>query len=127
MKRVEKVVINETLYIAAWVVVFSALTQAVFLMIGQWDYTVLLGNLFGAACAVGNFFAMAYSVQLAVEKDEKDAKGLLKLSQTLRFLGLFVLAAVGYMIPFMHTVAVVVPFVFPSLGVFLRPLFKKGE
>ena len=44
-KKIDPTVLKETGYIAAWVLVFSALTQAIFLMIGKWDITVLLGNL----------------------------------------------------------------------------------
>lgn len=55
MKKVDKTVLRETGYIALFVILLSVLMQAVFLIIGKWDYTVLLGNLLSAA-AVGNFF-----------------------------------------------------------------------
>ena len=71
---VDKTVRRETLFVAAWVGIFSLFMQAVFLVIGRWDYTVLLGNLLGAAAAVGNFFLMGLTVQSAVQKEEKDAK-----------------------------------------------------
>jgi len=126
MKKVDSVVLKETLFVSAWVLVFSALTQAVYLIIGKWDYTVLLGNAFGAAGILANFFAMAYTVQLALEKDEKDAKGFIKLSQSMRLLGLLVIAVVGYIVPVFNTVAVIIPFLFPSVAVKLRPLFNKN-
>ena len=49
MKRIDQTVLTETGYIAVWEVIFSVLMQAVFLIAGIWDYTVLLGNLLGAA------------------------------------------------------------------------------
>ena len=125
MKKVDPVVIKESTYVAVWVFVLSLLTQAVFLLISKWDYTVLLGNALGFLAAAGNFFAMAYTVQLAVDKEEKDAKNTLKLSQTLRVLGMFAVAVVGHLAPCFNLIAVVIPFVFPSIAVFLRPLFKK--
>ena len=49
VKKVDAVVMKETRYIAIAVLLCSMLMQAVFLIIGKWDYTVLLGNLLGAA------------------------------------------------------------------------------
>ena len=40
---------------------------AVFLIIRQFDYTVLLGAILGFAAAVGNFFLMAFTVQKVTE------------------------------------------------------------
>ena len=42
LKKVDPVVMKETRYIAITVLILSALMQAVFLIIGQWNYTVLL-------------------------------------------------------------------------------------
>ena len=43
MKKIEPVVYKETANIALWTLILSAIMQAVFLVIGKWDYTVLLG------------------------------------------------------------------------------------
>ena len=72
--KIDKTVRRETLFVAVYTVILSALMEAVFLLIGKWDYTVLLGNLLGAGGAVLNFFLMGLTVQSAVMKDEKDAK-----------------------------------------------------
>ena len=109
MQKIDKTVRQETVYIAVWVAVFSILMQAVFLIIHRWDYTVLCGNLLGAAAAVGNFLVMGLSVQSAVQKDEKAAKATLKASQSLRMFALFVIAAVGVLLPCFHTIAMVLP------------------
>ena len=105
---------KETKYILLWELILSALMQAVFLVIGEWDYTVLLGNLLGDAAAIGNFLLMGITVQNALGKDEKEAKNLMKLSQSLRMLMLFVVAMIGYLVPAFKTLAVVISFVFPS-------------
>ena len=62
--KIDKTVIKETKYIASFVIIFSVLMQAVFLIIGKWDYTVLIGNLWGIIIAVGNFFVMGLFVQI---------------------------------------------------------------
>ena len=125
--KVDKTVIKETKYIASFVLILSVLMQAVFLMISKWDYTVLIGNLWGIIIAVGNFFVMGLFVQKAVTQDEKDARQTVKASQSLRFAGIFVLAVIGILVPFLNSIAVVIPLVFPRIAIMLRPLMNKNQ
>lgn len=125
MKKIDSTVLKETAYIGAMVLIFSLALQSVFLIIGKWDYTVLLGNLLGFIAAVGNFFLMGLSVQASLGKEEKDAKNFMKFSQSLRLLLLFVIAVVGYLVPVFNILAVLIPFLFPRIAVALRPLFMK--
>ena len=125
MKKVDEIVKKETKYILAITVIFSILMQSVFLVIGKWDYTVLLGNMLGIIAAVGNFFVMGINIQSALGKEEKEAKNLIKLSQTLRMLALFVIAMIGYLVPVFNIVAVIIPYLFPRIAVSLRSLFIK--
>ena len=125
--KVDKTVIKETKYIASFVLILSVLMQAVFLIISKWDYTVLLGNLWGIIIAVGNFFVMGLFVQKAVMQDEKDARQTVKASQSLRFVGIFILAVVGGLIPFFNSVAVVIPLIFPRVAIMLRPFINKNQ
>ena len=120
MKKIDSTVLKETAYVAGFTLVLSVLMQAVFLVTGKWDYTVLLGNLLGYAAAVGNFLLMGITVQSALGKEEKDAKNLIKLSQMLRMLLLFAVALVGHLVPVFSLIAVVVPYIFPRIAVALR-------
>lgn len=124
--KIDKTVIKETKYISFFVIILSVLMQSVFLIISKWDYTVLLGNIYGAAIAVLNFFLMGLYVQKAVGQDEKDAKQTVKASQSLRFAAIILLAGVGVVIPVFNPVTVVIPLIFPSIAVFLRPLIDKN-
>ncbi len=99
--------------------------QSVFLIIGRWDYTVLLGNILGFSAAVGNFLLMGITVQNALEKSENDAKNLIKFSQTMRMLLLFGTAILGHLIPVFSLIAVVIPYIFPRIAILFRPLFIK--
>ena len=65
MKKVDSTIIKETIFVASVTLVLSALMQSVFLIIGKWDYDVLLGNLLGGVAAVLNFFLMGLTVQWA--------------------------------------------------------------
>ena len=125
--KIDKVVLKETKYIATFVAIFSVLMQAVFLIIGKWDYTVLLGNLWGAAVAVGNFFVMGLYVQKAVSQEEKEAKQTIKASQSMRFAAMVLLTGIGVVTPFFNWIAVVVPLVFPSVAIYLRPIIDKNK
>ena len=71
MAKVDKVVLKETKYIALWVIIFSLIMEAVFLIINKWDYTVLLGNLLSGAVGVLNFFLMGLGVQKEVMQEKK--------------------------------------------------------
>jgi amino acid permease len=125
MKKIDPVVVKETIYIAVSSLILSALLQAVFLIIGKWDYTILLGNILGYVAAAGNFLTMGLSVQKAVEMNEKDAKARMKASQSFRMLFLFIIAVIGYAVPVFNTIAVVIPLLFPRVAILLRPLFNK--
>lgn len=125
--KIDKVVIKETKYIASFVVIFSVLMQAVFLILSKWNYTVLLGNLWGAAIAIGNFFVMGLYIQKAVSQEEKDAKQTIKASHSMRFAAMILLTGIGVVIPFFDWIGVVVPLVFPSIAIFLRPLIDKNK
>ena len=151
MKKIDSVVLRETGYIALWVLIFSVLMEAVFLVTGYFDYTVPLGNLLGAAATVLNFFLMGLTVQKAVERDRqagnadassdmsdtdgeeerpaslhKDAVQVMKLSQTLRMLMMLAFAAVGALVPCFNLIAVVIPYIFPRIAIMLRPIFLRG-
>ena len=127
MKNVDPTVWKETKYIAAWMLVLSALLQAVFLMIGKWDYTVLLGNLLSATVSVLNFFLMGLSIQKALQKEEKEAKNTLKLSQTYRTILLLIVAILGGVLDCFHLWAVLIPMLFPRTAIVFRPMFDKNK
>jgi len=127
LKKVDATVLQETKYVSVWVLILSVLMQSVFLVIGKWDYTVLLGNLLSGAFSVLNFFLMGLTVQSALGKDEKEVKNAVKLSQTYRSLMMFAMLAVGVLVPVFNTLAVVIPVVFPRISFIFRPMFDKKQ
>lgn len=127
MKKIDETVLRETRYIALWVLIFSVLTQAVFLIIGKWDYTVLLGNILSASVAVINFLLMGISVQNAVGKDEKDARTVMRISQLYRNLLLLGTAVLGIVLNCFNSWTVIIPLFFPRIAISIRPLFDKKK
>lgn len=124
MIEVDTTVKRETLYITYFCTVLSLIMQVVFIILKKWDYTVLLGNLLSLAIVVLNFFVMGITVQKSLEKESNDAKNLIKSSQGLRNIGLFIFLAIGVLVPCFNTVAVIVPVFFPRIAVSFRPLIK---
>lgn len=123
--------LQNTLYIAVVTLIFSVLMQAIFLIVGFWNMTVLWGNLYGAVVAVGNFFLMGLTVQKAVMKEEKQAKNIMRLSQTARLFGmlLLVLAAViiDKYVDVFDLLSLLIPLLFPRVAIMLYPLFRRKE
>lgn len=127
MKKIDATVLKETVYIAVGTLILSMLMQSVFLIIDKWTYTVLLGNLLGYIAAVGNFFLLGLTVQKAVQKEEKEAKNLMKISSNARLFLMFIVAIIAYLIPVFNIIAVVITFLFPRLSIAVRPVFMKKE
>ena len=90
---------KQTGYIAVWVAVLSLIMEAVFLVLKQWDLSVLFGNLGGAAAAIGNFFLMALIATRAVDRAVKNGKpeeaaARVKATTMIRLLGCVLLCVI---------------------------------
>ena len=127
MKKIDATVLRETMYIFAWEIILSVIMQAVFLVGGWWDITVLWGNLLGGGAAMLHFFLLGITVQNALGKEEKEAKDLMKLSLTLRNLLLVAAAVLGFLFDCFNIIALLVPMLFPGIAAKLRPLFMKKD
>lgn len=129
--KIEPAVKLETKHIAIGVAVMSVIMELVFLVIGKFDYTVLLGNLLGGGYAIFNFFLMALAVQKSIHRDTpEEAKLMIQNSYTKRLLLLVAVLIVGFKLPYFHWVAVAVPLLFPRITIFVKtlPIFqRKGE
>lgn len=117
---------KSTVYIAAWTLIFSALTQSVFLIIGKWNLTVLFGNLLSGGVSLLNFWLLCRTVvKAAAIEDDKDRRQRAKVSQIYRFLMIIAALGVGLLIPKVFSPwTVVIPIFFPRIAMFFLPLFK---
>ena len=125
--KIDPTVRKETLYIGVAVLILSALMEAAFLIIGKWDYTVLLGNLLSGCAAVLNFFLMGITVQNVVGREEKEIVSRVRLSQVLRYLMLFAVAILGLLLPCFNLFSVLIPLFFPRIAASFRPLFLRQK
>ena len=128
MFELDPAVRRETLRIALGTLILSAVMEAVFLLLGKWDPTVLLGNLLGAFTAVLNFFLMSVTVTKCIGLTEDKAALRIRTSQMGRLFMQGAFAAVGALLPCFNTVAVLIPLLFPSIViVFIRLLEGKKK
>ena len=126
MSNLDPAVKKETGYIAAWVGILSLGMEAVFLLLRQWDGSVLLGNLGGAAAAIGNFFLMARTVSQAVAGgNPKEAATRMRASATVRLLGEAAVCAALIGLLKTNPYATLIPLLFPRIGIGFRPLIDR--
>jgi membrane-associated HD superfamily phosphohydrolase len=115
MKKIDPVVIKETLRILIGSIALGAIMNVVFLMLRCWNLPVLFGTLLGTAGAVLNFFLMAQTVSHSVTLQQDEVKRKVRFSHSLRTLMLLVLMILGVVLSCFNTIAVLVPFLFPRL------------
>ena len=107
---------KETGHIAVGVMAGDAVMLLVFALLKQFDYTVVLGTVLGSAAAIGNFLLMAVNLQKAMDDPDR-AKLLVQKSYTQRMLGMVIVMIIGFAAPCFHVVAVVIPFLLPSVTI----------
>ena len=121
---------KETGYIAVWTALLSLVLEAVFLLIGQWDLSVLFGNLGGAVIAIGNFFLMAVTAVSAMNKalekgKPEDAASRVKATATFRLLGCVLLCVFLIAVFKTNVYATLIPLLFPRIGIAFRPMIDR--
>ena len=114
--KVSSAVWKETVHVAAGVLIGDLIMLAVFFALKKLDYTVLLGALLGSVAAIGNFFVMGLSIQKAMD-DPDNAKKLVQRSYTLRMIAMAAIMIVGFVLPWFHKVAVVIPILLPGITI----------
>lgn len=120
-----KYVLRQTAVLAVGEAVCVAAMIGIFALLGQMDYTIVLGGLMGAVVAILNFLFMAIGVSLAADKAQeqnvKGGKSLVTGSYVLRiglmFVVLFACAKSGHF----DVLTLALPLIF------VRPIFAVAE
>ena len=132
MEQTKKELFKQIGIVALCEVLGVAIMIGVFALVGQFDYTVVLGGLVGGLVATLNFFFMVVGLSAAADRaqnqDANGGKGLVKGSYFIRiavmFLVLFACAKSGYC----NVIALVVPLLFVRPALMVAEFFgKKGE
>ena len=121
---------KETGYIAVWVILLSIVMEAVFLIVRQWDLSVLFGNLGAAVTAIGNFFLMALiatrAMNRALDKGKpEDAAKMVKATAAPRLLGCLGLCVILIAVFKTNVYATLIPLLFPRIGIAFRPMIDR--
>ena len=128
--KIEPAVKLESKRIAIGVLAMSVIMEIVFVVLGRFDYTVLLGNLLGGGWAILNFFLMALAVQKSVKKElPQEAKLVLQNSYTKRLLFSVAILLIGIKVEYFNWISVVIPLIFPriTIAIIRLPIFQRKE
>ena len=107
--------------------VFFAVILVIFFA-ARFDYTLLVGGVYGNIVCAGNFLALGKTAQSSLKRGSaKSAQTYMNTMYCLRYLGLFLLLTIGALAPFINLVAGVIPLFFPKIVSTIRAIIKKGE
>lgn len=131
-KELKRIACGVAICTAAMWAVFAALNVVGWV---EFDLSVVLGSLIGAAVAVGNFAGICFAVQKALdEQDEKKRKQQLQASYNVRMAlqAIWIIVAIGA--PCFQPFASVLPLLFPRVTIYYlqitgkyKPLSPKTE
>lgn len=125
-----KFIIRETGFLALGLLICIGAMIGIFAMLGQLDYTVILGGAIGGVLALANFFFMAISADMAAdqakEQEQTTGKKIIKVSYGMRLLilgvFLFVFAKTGVC----NLIALVAPLALVFPIVMVIEFFRKS-
>ncbi len=110
-----------------WFLVVNAVYFALLLVLffaSGFDYTLLLGGVWGNFACVGNFWLMGRSAEKALRRSAKSAQSYMNTMYCLRYLGLFLTMTTAGVAPFMNLITAAVPLFFPKLIITLKGLWE---
>ena len=108
--------------------IMTIIENIVFLIIGKWDYTVLLGSLWGLLLACFFFYKICVSVpQILNMENPNMASRFAVTSQTQR---LFITAFgifIAFKVSFINAMAAIIPLFFTRISIVIINLIYKEE
>ena len=129
MTESRKLVLKETAVIAVGEAVCVALMCIVYVLIGKFAISVLLGGLVGLLVATGNFFALAVVATLASDKAEAGdpiaGQKLMKSSYPIRLLAMAAVLILCAKSGLFDVIALVLPLIFVRPILTIAEFFKK--
>ncbi len=127
MNKVQTSIKKETLHIAIGTTLLSIIMNVIFLIVGRWSLTVLFGSILGTVGAILNFFLLGLSIQHAVKQTDKNVKNIVRLSYMLRMFLMIGIMLIGFLVPVFNALAVILPFAFPQIVIYVMRLFGYGK
>lgn len=103
-----------------WLGVINAVYFALLIVLffaGGFNYTLLLGGVWGNAVGIGNFVLLGITAENAVRRSPKSAQRYMNTLYCVRYLGLFAVMTAAALLPFIDLIAAAVPLLFPRLAI----------
>ena len=105
--------------------VYFAVLIVLFFAFG-FDYTLLVGGVWGNIAGVGNFWLMGITAEKAVRRrDPKAAQSYMNTMYCIRYLGLFLVMTAAAVLPFVNVVTAAVPLFFPRIIITIKALWEE--
>ncbi len=106
--------------------VFFAVIIVLFFAMG-YDYTLILGGIYGNVFCVLNFWLLGVTAQIAVRKSPKSAQTYMNFMYCLRYLGLFFVMTAAALLPFINLLTALIPLLFPKIVITIRAFREKQQ
>ncbi len=111
-----------------WFIAVNAVYFALLLVlffVGGYNFSLLVGGVWGDAVCVANFWLMGRSAEKALRyKNAKSAQKYMNTMYCLRYLGLFAAMTAAGIAPFVDLLTAVVPLFFPKVIITLKTLWE---
>ena len=101
---------------------------AIIFFVTKYDYTLLIGGIYGIIIAALNFLVLGKTAQIAVKKaSAKSAQTYMSGMYCVRYLGLIALLTLGAIAPFISLITAIIPLFFPKFAILIRTFIRKEE
>ena len=110
--------VTNAVYFAVLIVLFFAF---------GFDYTLLVGGVYGNVVCVLNFFPLGKTAQIAVTKTAKAAQTYMNTMYCLRYLGIFAAMSAAALLPFINLLTAIIPLFFPRIAIMIRAFREKDD
>ncbi|MGN1340040.1 MAG: hypothetical protein ACI4WS_07080 [Oscillospiraceae bacterium] len=92
---------------------------------GGFDYTLLLGGVWGNVVGIGNFWLLGKSAESALRRrDAKSARSYMNTMYCIRYLGMFLALTLAAVLPFISVITAALPLFFPRIAITLKALWE---
>ncbi|MBP1563499.1 MAG: hypothetical protein J6C38_07260 [Oscillospiraceae bacterium] len=107
--------------------IYMAVLTVIFFAAG-YDYTLLVGGIYGIIIAALNFLILGKTAQAAVKKaSAKSAQTYMSGMYCVRYLALISLLSLGAIAPFISLITAIIPLFFPKFAILIRTFIRKEE
>ena len=110
-------------YLVTNVVFFAVLIVLFFAF--HFDYSILIGGIYGNLICVLNFFILGKTAQIAIQKGAKAAQTYMNAMYCIRYIGLFLAMTIAALVPFINLFAAIIPLLFPKITITIRAFKEK--